>query len=374
MLQRRLSGFQKGTLFETAKIFTEEELMRATNNYQELLGEGGYGIVYKGTLPDNRVVAVKKPKIGAQRHTEQQTEQFINEVILLMQINHKNVVRLLGCCLDTKVPILVYEFITNGTLYERIHKKVSEEHSLSWRQRLKIATETAGALAYLHSEINTPILHRDIKTMNILLDENYTAKVSDFGTSRLVPLDPDELSTLVQGTIGYLYPEYLQSSQLTDKSDVYSFGVVLAELLTAKKAISFDRSEGTTSNLALSFLSLKDDTQLRRVIDEDIADDANIKAIKEVANLSKRCLRIIGNERPTMKEVAMELQGLIKETSNHPWEDVEHFDIEGTEHLLGSPSVDSDRNYDLECGSSNTTGVYDSMNNQSVLLPYNNGR
>ncbi|KAF3450261.1 hypothetical protein FNV43_RR06341 [Rhamnella rubrinervis] len=156
------------------KIFSAGALKKATNNYHEsrVLGQGGYGIVYKGILPtNNKVVAIKKSKLGAQRINE----QFINEVVMLLQINHSNV-KLLDCCLQTEGPLLLYEFISNGTLFENIHKKGQGYSPLSWQLRLKIATDTASALAYLHSATSTPIIHRDVKTGNILLVESSQQK------------------------------------------------------------------------------------------------------------------------------------------------------------------------------------------------------
>ncbi|KAF3450481.1 hypothetical protein FNV43_RR06564 [Rhamnella rubrinervis] len=298
----------------------KDELKRATNNYHEnrIVGQGGYGIVYKGILPTNKVVAIKKSKFGAQKVNE----QFINEVVLLLQINHRNVVKLLGCCLETEVPLLVYEFISNGTLSEHIHNKDDQGRSpLSWEMRLKIANETAGALAYLHSATSTPIIHRDVKTGNILLDEKFTAKISDFGASRLMPPDQNKLSTAVQGTFGYLDPEYMQSSQLTEKSDVYSFGVVLAELLTGKKVLSFERPE-EERNLAMLFVSAMKDNRLLQIIDDDLVFEGNVETLKCVANLTERCLRVKSEERPTMKGVEMELEGLLRTMQMHQSDNV----------------------------------------------------
>ncbi|KAI3871076.1 hypothetical protein MKX03_020333, partial [Papaver bracteatum] len=248
-------------------------------------------------------VAIKKSNIIDQS----QIEQFINEVIILTQINHRNVVKLLGCCLETEVPLLVYEFVSNGTLFEHIHYKgPNEMSSMSWENRLRIATEIAGAIGYLHSAASTPIIHRDIKSTNILLDENYVVKVSDFGASRLVPLDQTRLNTLVQGTLGYLDPDYFNTSQLTDKSDVYSFGVVLLELLTGEKPVSLERPE-EQRNLAAYFSLLMKGNNVLQLFDSNIATDENVEEVCAVADIAKKCLKLRGEDRPTMKQIAADL-------------------------------------------------------------------
>ncbi|XP_062090057.1 wall-associated receptor kinase 2-like isoform X1 [Humulus lupulus] len=352
---------------ETVQIYTADELEKATQNYDQsrVIGQGGYGTVYKGILPGNKIVAIKKSKIS----NTSQIDQFINEVIVLSQINHRNVVKLLGCCLESEVPLLVYEYITNGTLSDHLCAKLDQYCPLSWKMRLKIATETAGAIAYFHSSISMSIIHRDIKTANILLDDNYIAKVSDFGASRLVPLDQTQLTTLVQGTLGYLDPEYFHTSQLTEKSDVYSFGVVLAELLTGEKALSFERPE-KDMNLALYFISSMKEDRLLQILDKNNMTivDEDIQAIKVVANLAKWCLRVRGEERPTMKEVASELEGLIHKEM-HSWG---HANQEGlnqheTEYLLESSYLHGH-------GSCNDTNArFNSMNNDN-LQSYRCGR
>lgn len=331
LLQQQVVRYSGST--EMTKIFTVEELSQATNNFDEsmVLGQGGQGTVYKGILSDNRIVAIKMSRIS----NPNQVEHFINEMILLSQINHRNVVKLLGCCLETEVPLLVYEFVPNGTVYEHLHNQ-GQSLKLTWKTRLQIATETARALAYLHSATNAPIIHRDVKTANILLDHNLTAKVSDFGASRIIPLDQTQLTTLVLGTLGYLDPEYFHSSQLTEKSDVYSFGVVLVELLTGKKALSFERPEAHR-NLAVHFHSSMQEGRLLNIVDSHIIDEANVEQLMDVANIANHCLRLKGEERPTMKDVAMELEG-ISVVEKHQWEKVNLSSEETENFLKATPS------------------------------------
>ncbi|KAK9062286.1 hypothetical protein SSX86_019472 [Deinandra increscens subsp. villosa] len=300
------------SLVDKTILFTSRELAKATDNFNEnrILGRGGQGTVYKGMLADGRIVAVKKSKLA----DESQLEQFINEVVILSQVNHRNVVKLLGCCLETEVPLLVSEFISNGTLYDRIHGD-NGEFPFSLSMRLQIATEVAHALAYLHSATSIPIYHRDIKTTNILLDDKFRAKLSDFGTSRFVSIDQTHLTTLVRGTFGYLDPEYFQSSQFTEKSDVYSFGVVLVELLTGEKPISLTRF-GENRSLVAHFRLAMEEGRVMSIFYSKVIKEGTRDELLVLADLAMQCLNQIGNNRPTMKEVATELE--IIRTSHMP--------------------------------------------------------
>nr|XP_009392075.1 PREDICTED: putative wall-associated receptor kinase-like 16 [Musa acuminata subsp. malaccensis] len=317
---------------DTVKIYTKEDLEKATDNFNKSreLGRGGHGTVYKGNLDGGREVAIKRSKVV----TEDQSEEFVREMIILSQINHKNIVRLLGCCLEVEIPMLVYEFIPNGTLYEFIHDNDGKLIPLT--TRLRIARESAEALAYLHSSASPPIVHGDVKSLNILLDHNYVPKVSDFGASRMMSIDETQFITMVQGTLGYLDPEYLLIRQLTTKSDVYSFGVVLVELITMKKAIYYDGSSQGKA-LASSFIEAMKDSRLEEILDDQIMGRENTNVIQEIAKLAKECLNMKGDERPTMREVAEKLHmlgGFLQVSSTH-------HAPEECEALLGEASMNS---------------------------------
>ncbi|CAM0148004.1 unnamed protein product [Urochloa decumbens] len=300
LLQQLMS--QKADIAEKM-IIPLDELEKATNNFDKAreLGGGGHGTVYKGILSDLHVVAIKKSKITVQN----EIDEFINEVAILSQINHKNVVRLFGCCLETEVPLLVYEFISNGTLYHHLH--VDGPRSLSWGNRIRIANEIATSLAYLHSEVSIPVIHRDIKSSNTLLDDTLTSKVSDFGASRYIPIEKTGLTTRVQGTIGYLDPMYFHTSRLTEKSDVYSFGVILVELLTRKKPFSYLSTEG--DGLVFHFLNLHAEGNLVQIIDPQVIEEGG-EQVQEVAAVAASCINLRGEERPTMRQVEHMLEGL----------------------------------------------------------------
>ncbi|XP_042004198.1 putative wall-associated receptor kinase-like 16 [Salvia splendens] len=353
LLQEKLATREASP--DMVTIFTSSELEKATNSFHNsmIIGRGGFGTVYKGVLADARTVAIKR----SIRVDPTQIEQFINEVVVLSQINHRNVVRLLGCCLEKDVPLLVYEFISNGTLSSHLHNE-AKAHALDWNTRLKIAAETAGVLSYLHSSASTPIIHRDVKSDNILLDHTLTVKVSDFGASKLVPIDLDQLTTVVLGTLGYLDPEYMLTNQLTEKSDVYSFGVVLLELVTGRKALSFNRpvEEKSLSNY---FLYVLKQDLLVKIIDEKIVGLGNMEQISTVCKLAKECLNVKGEDRPSMKEVAMELEGLILR-EKHSWAT----NVDDVEEMKSLIPNDHD----------GTSGVgYDSISMDHIVLPINDG-
>lgn len=288
------------------------------------LGTGGFGTVFKGILEDGTAVAIKKANMGG----DGDNQQFLNELAILTQINHRHIVRLLGCCLETAVPLLVYEYLSNGNVAENLESAGAAV--MGWAQRLKVATQTAEALAYLHAAASPPILHRDVKTANVLLDDNLDAKVADFGVSRLVPDGVEHVSTAVQGTIGYLDPEYFQTLQLTDKSDVYSLGVMIVELLTGLKPVDSRNREPRFANLALLFIDRMQEGRGEELIDPRLDEGPSAlpsdaswctrRSIMAVATLALRCLALRGAKRPSMSHVVDELR-LITRTLQQANED-----------------------------------------------------
>ncbi|CAM0877870.1 unnamed protein product [Alopecurus aequalis] len=299
----RLYDEMRSRRVDTIRILTEKEIKRATDNYNEnrVIGCGGHGMVYRGTLDDQKEVAIKKSKVI----NDNCREEFVNEIIILSQINHRNIVRLVGCCLDADVPMLVYEFISHGTLSEFLHG-ADRRSPIHLDLRLKIASQSAEALAYLHSSTSRTILHGDVKSANILLDDQLNSKVADFGASTLKSMDESEFIMFVHGTLGYLDPESFISHVLTEKSDVYSFGVVLLELVTRKRAIYTDNFNEKES-LSYSFPSMFHQKTHHTMLDSEITDDASM-VLENIAELAVHCLSPRGDDRPTMKEVAESLQ------------------------------------------------------------------
>ncbi|KAG6469571.1 hypothetical protein ZIOFF_070500 [Zingiber officinale] len=296
------------------KIFGSKELEKATNHFDDknIIGRGGNGVVYKGVLENQDVVAIKKPKII----NEDLKKQFGIETLILSDVNHVNIVKLLGCCLEMEMPLLVYEFVPNGTLSDLIHK--NENRALvSLDTRLQIAYQSADALDYLHSKVSPQIIHGDVKPSNILLDMDNTVKISDFGASKMIPKGEKQFATLLQFTHGYIDPECLMTYALTYKSDVYSFGVLLLELFTGKKAINFAESEEQRS-LVSTFAMFVSEKRVSEILDNQVKLEANMEFIQELTKLIKQCVKSNGEDRPTMKEVAEELYRL-RTHKQHPF-------------------------------------------------------
>ncbi|KAJ8548275.1 hypothetical protein K7X08_030744 [Anisodus acutangulus] len=287
-------------------VFSYAELQQATMNFDSSreLGDGGYGTVYYGKLPDGREVAVKR----LYDHNARRKEQFVTEIEILTRLRHKNLVTLYGCTSKLRDQLLlVYKYVPNGTIADHLHGHKANDCSLTWPIRMKIAIEAASALAYLHA---SDVIHRDVKSNNILLDQNFCVKVGDFGLSRPHPTDISHISTAPQGTPGYVDPKYHECYQLTDKSDVYSFGVVLVELISSMPAVDFSRrnEEINLSNYAINRI-------LRCAFDELIdpslgfQSDAEVRRmITLVAELSFRCLQHDKDMRPNMVEILETLE------------------------------------------------------------------
>ncbi|KAL8171526.1 hypothetical protein V2J09_023330 [Rumex salicifolius] len=296
---------ERASTYFGVPVFDYSELKLATddfNNSKEL-GSGGYGKVYYGKLPGGREVAVK----CLYETSFRRMEQFMNEIEILARMRHKNLVTLYGCTSrKSQVLVLVYEYVPNGTVADHLHGKHAETAFLSWRNRLSIAVETAEALAYLH---RSDVIHRDVKTTNILLDNDFHVKVADFGLSRLFPIDVTHVSTYPQGTPGYVDPEYYNCFRLTGKSDVYSFGVILIELISSMQAV--DGSRQNHVNLASMALDRIQNQALHELVDPKLGfdnDNEMQSMVKMVAELGFRCLQHDKDMRPTMEEVAAALR------------------------------------------------------------------
>lgn len=295
-----------------AIMFSIAQISKATRNFSPSLkiGQGGFGTVYKGQLDNGQVVAVKRAKKDA--FESRLTAEFRNEVGMLARIEHLNLVKLIGVCEKEKEHILVTEYIPNGTLRE--HLDGQRGTFLDLPTRLDIAIDVSHALTYLHLYADQPIIHRDVKSSNILLTENFRAKVADFGFSRIGPSEANEthISTQVKGTAGYLDPDYLKTYQLTQKSDVYSFGILLVEILTGRRPIEFkkDIEERITIRWAFSKFNGGRATE---ILDEHLVRVPGIDTVAEkLFELAFQCSAPMKSDRPTMKQAGEQLWAIRK--------------------------------------------------------------
>ncbi|KAI4337199.1 hypothetical protein L6164_015644 [Bauhinia variegata] len=293
--------------------FTLEELREATHNFSwsNLLGEGGFGPVYKGFVDDKLRPGLKAQSVAVKRldlDGKQGHKEWLAEIIFLGQLRHPHLVKLIGYCYEEEHRLLVYEFMARGSLENQLFRRYSA--ALPWSTRMKIALGAAKGLAFLH-ETDKPVIYRDFKTSNILLDSDYTAKLSDFGLAKDGPEGEEtHITTRVMGTQGYAAPEYIMTGHLTTKSDVYSYGVVLLELLTGKRVVDKTRPSREQNLVEWARPLLRDQRKLFRVIDPRVEGQFPIKGAQKVAALAYKCLSHNPNPRATMSDVVKILESL----------------------------------------------------------------
>ncbi|XP_039024647.1 serine/threonine-protein kinase-like protein CCR4 [Hibiscus syriacus] len=318
VLEKRLSQLTSVGYTICSEEFSLDNLIQATNNFSEdhKIGVGSFGSVYRATFDDGREVAIKRAEVTSTssyvigtKHREDKDEAFINELKYLSRLHHKNLVRLLGFYEDANERVLVYEYINNGTLHDHLHKLQSLPF-MSWATRLNIALDAARGIEYLHEYAVPPVIHRDIKSSNILLDASWAAKVSDFGLSLLGPEDDEShISLRAAGTVGYMDPVYYRLQRLTTKSDVYSFGVVLLELLSGYKAIHMNEN-GSPRNVVDFVVPYIARDEIHRVLDRRVPAPTmfEIEGVASVGYLAAACVGPEGRQRPSMFEVVKSLE------------------------------------------------------------------
>eukprot|EP00252_Welwitschia_mirabilis_P024462 TRINITY_DN726_c0_g5_i1.p1 TRINITY_DN726_c0_g5~~TRINITY_DN726_c0_g5_i1.p1 ORF type:complete len:452 (-),score=88.29 TRINITY_DN726_c0_g5_i1:324-1679(-) len=310
-----------GSQHIAAQTFTFRELAAATKNFrpESLLGEGGFGRVYKGRLESTgQVIAVKQ----LDRNGVQGNREFLVEVLMLSLLHHDNLVNLIGYCADGDQRLLVYEYMPLGSLEDHLHDLPPGKKPLDWKTRMKIAAGAARGLEYLHDKANPPVIYRDLKCSNILLDEGYHSKLSDFGLAKLGPVgDKTHVSTRVMGTYGYCAPEYAMTGQLTIKSDVYSFGVVLLELITGRKAIDNTRGQGESNLVSWARPLFKDRRKFPQMADPLLQGQYPTRGLYQALAVAAMCVQEQATMRPLIADVVTALTYLASnpcDPENHP--------------------------------------------------------
>ncbi|KAI9082353.1 hypothetical protein K1719_035776 [Acacia pycnantha] len=324
----------------TAKIFSYRELRVATQNFHQdnLIGEGGFGRVYKGFLESlNQVVAVKQ----LDRNGFQGNREFLVEVLLLSLLSHPNLVNLVGYCSDGDQRILVYEYMVNGSLEDHLLDLVEDRKPLDWSTRMKIAQGASKGLEYLHEVANPPVIYRDFKASNILLDEDFNPKLSDFGLAKLGPTgEHSHVSTRVMGTYGYCAPEYALTGQLSTKSDVYSFGVVFLEMISGRRVVDHSKPTEEQNLVLWAQPLLKDKRKFTLIIDPLLEDYYPVKGLYQALTIAAMCLQEEAPTRPLISDVVSAMEFLAKKNVNGD-------DEENDEHIFDSSTEDDDRDCNI---------------------------
>ncbi|KAA3474878.1 serine/threonine-protein kinase isoform X2 [Gossypium australe] len=292
------------------ETFTFRELAAATRNFRKecLIGEGGFGRVYKGKLEKTgQVVAVKQ----LDRNGLQGNREFLVEVLMLSLLHHPNLVNLIGYCSDGDQRLLVYEYMPLGSLDDHLLDISPSQKPLDWYARMKIAQGAAQGLEYLHDKANPPVIYRDLKSANILLDHEYNAKLSDFGLAKLGPQgDKTHVSSRVMGTYGYCAPEYQRTGQLTVKSDVYGFGVVLLELITGRRAIDTTRPNNEQNLVSWAQPMFKEPSKFSELADPLLEGNFPVRGLQQALAVAAMCLQEEGEVRPLISDVVTALSCL----------------------------------------------------------------
>ncbi|XP_051114849.1 probable receptor-like protein kinase At2g42960 [Andrographis paniculata] len=285
--------------------FTLRDLEIATNRFSAecIIGEGGYGIVYQGKLINGTEVAVKK----LLNNLGQAEKEFRVEVEAIGHVRHKNLVRLLGYCIEGVHRMLVYEYVNNGNLEQWLHGAKRQQGILTWEARMKVLLGTAKALAYLHESIEPKVVHRDIKSSNILIDDEFNAKVSDFGLAKLLESGESHITTRVMGTFGYVAPEYANSGLLNEKSDVYSFGVLLLEAVTGREPVDYARPPPEV-NLVEWLKVMVGNRRAEEVVDPDLEVKPTTRALKRALLVALRCVDPNAEKRLKMSQVVQMIE------------------------------------------------------------------
>ncbi|XP_027176643.1 probable serine/threonine-protein kinase PBL7 [Coffea eugenioides] len=299
-----------------AKTFAFRELAAATRNFRAdcLLGEGGFGRVYKGRLENsNQIVAIKQ----LDRNGLQGNREFLVEVLMLSLLHHPNLVNLIGYCADGDQRLLVYEYMPLGSLEDHLYDATPDKKWLDWNTRMKIAAGAAKGLEHLHDKASPPVIYRDLKCSNILLGEGYHPKLSDFGLAKLGPVgDNTHVSTRVMGTYGYCAPEYAMTGQLTLKSDVYSFGVVLLEIITGRKAIENSKTAGEHNLVAWARPLINDRKKFSQMADPMLQGQYPMRGLYQALSVAAMCVQEQPNMRPVIADVVTALSYLASQKYN----------------------------------------------------------